>query len=158
MREGKRAETKQRVPVKLLCNIIKTWILIQPTQKSCSQWMGQPRRLRQRLKIPSKNSTLFSYSKSQVVLGLCRRVQRGLFFHGVRVKRGLQGQELRTSCSGPHQMHGYARCTCKSIQLGRNILKEINRHWKLVVYSNLACCYHYTRKLSKCNKFCERIK
>lgn len=43
-------------------------------------------------------------------------------------------------------------------QLGKNILKEINRYWKIVVYANLACCYHYTRKLSKCNKFCEKIK
>ena len=27
-----------------------------------------------------------------------------------------------------------------------------------MVFANLACCYHYSRKLSKCNKFCERIK
>lgn len=55
-------------------------------------------------------------------------------------------------------MHRHARRTCLPSQLGRNILKEIHRSWKLVVFSNLACCYHYSRKLSKCNKFCDKIK
>jgi hypothetical protein len=44
------------------------------------------------------------------------------------------------------------------LQLGKNILKDINKYWKTVVFGNLACCYHYTRKLSKCNKFCEKVK
>lgn len=55
-------------------------------------------------------------------------------------------------------MRGHAGRTPAATQLGKNILKDINRFWKIVVYGNLACCYHYTRKLSKCNKFCEKIK
>lgn len=104
------------------------------------------------------SSTPSPCSNDQVSVSPFRGVQIGLLFDDHHRCRLLQDQKLRTGCIGPDQMRGHARRTSLFIELGKNILKEINRYWKIVVYANLACCYHYTRKLSKCNKFCEKIK
>ena len=44
------------------------------------------------------------------------------------------------------------------IKLGKNILKDESKYWKIVCYGNLACCSHFSRKLSKCNKYCDKLK
>lgn len=38
-------------------------------------------------------------------------------------------------------MRGYARCTSIITKLGKNILKDISKYWKLCLNANLACAY-----------------
>lgn len=38
-------------------------------------------------------------------------------------------------------MYRYVGCNCGLIQLGKNILKDISKYWKLCIYGNLACAY-----------------
>lgn len=38
-------------------------------------------------------------------------------------------------------MYRHVRCKYYLNKLGKNILKDISRYWKLCIYANLACAY-----------------
>jgi len=139
-------------------NNLVLWLRTQPTLRNFTIFSQKMKLRRSNSEIPSMNLTQLVCSKSQVMSIQFRLIQIGFFFDDLHFRRSLQVEKLWAFCTSPNKMCGHAGCTIFIIQLGKNILKDINRYWKMVIYGNLACCYHYTRKLSKCNKFCEKVK